>query len=756
LHKTSNDLANANGLLQHAIKDLNNKNTQLNEANGSLQSETRLALSRELAADSLNTFDDHPDLALLEAAAAESIRPSRESKDALMRDLIGHGELRRTFHPTHGASSVAVSPDGSLVAIIGQDGSISMWNRMTGRPLPALAESGSIDQAWFGPGDLLALSTTDDPRIDLFDTRTGASRGTITYPNGASVRAFAFAPDGGALAVGVLYPTVAPHIDEWDIRSAPRRTHSQPTGTDCGCFPTAIQYSPDGRTLAWAESDPGHGFDSAIVVRDLPGGVAHVQVDVRSDGAPLTAIVFAPDNRTVASAISNAQVWNLSTRTAVPGQYLAVSADGHEVVDLVAVSPQQQLEVRDVQTGLLIGTPLTLAGDYPLFNGVALDDDRSTLVIIDPSQQVRDVRYVPLAAPYARRQRFPGERSVSDLSHDGTHVAFSDGSLVRVVDLATGQSRVFDAGGLSIDAGPVFSTDDRSIAFIGGTDAAGGSEAFVGDFATGRVIQWPIPIDPMQQGTVALSADDSSTPAAGARLAISGFDESLHPRLEVWDVAGRALVEPQPSPPPSLHPPQAQFARNGILVIESLEESNTDFTFWDGLHARTISTLGVPSAFAINSNATTLAVGLDQALQLIRTGDGRLLGTLAFPSPYALAFSADGSLLASGDASGNIALWDVASAQPVGPYLHEPDLVPALAFTASGDLVSSSSGGFCTALCLAPDVTDWNIRNDALVADACAIANRALTQAEWDLLVGDAVPFADNIPCAEPKQQPFQ
>jgi WD40 repeat protein len=141
------------------------------------------------------------------------------------------------------------------------------------------------------------------------------------------------------------------------------------------------------------------------------------------------------------------------------------------------------------------------------------------------------------------------------------------------------------------------------------------------------------------------------------------------------------------------------------------------------------------NALAFSSDGKLLASGSpDTTVRLWSVAQHRQVGmplTGHTDSVSAVAFSPNGTLLASSSFDNTIRLWDVASGQPLGaPLTGDTAVVTSLAFTADGaTLYSGSADG---------TIRRWNVDLSAWPRIACQIANRNLTQQEWQHYLGDA------------------
>ena len=109
--------------------------------------------------------------------------------------------------------------------------------------------------------------------------------------------------------------------------------------------------------------------------------------------------------------------------------------------------------------------------------------------------------------------------------------------------------------------------------------------------------------------------------------------------------------------------------------------------------------------------------------------DGRALVGHA-GNPLSASFSPDGATLATAGSDGRVILWDVVGAQQIGTALPGPEGVPGVA-------TFSPDGRSLAAVYLDGTAMLWAVEPEAWESHACAVAARNLTRAEWFELFGD-------------------
>ncbi|HYE30477.1 MAG TPA: c-type cytochrome domain-containing protein [Methylomirabilota bacterium] len=116
---------------------------------------------------------------------------------------VNDGKLTRTIQ-SHGDTvySLAVSPDGKLLASGSYDQTIKIWNTETGAEVRTLSgHNGCVYAVAFRQDGKILASASADRTVKLWDVQTGERRDTLSQPL-KEVFALAFSPDGKRLAAG--------------------------------------------------------------------------------------------------------------------------------------------------------------------------------------------------------------------------------------------------------------------------------------------------------------------------------------------------------------------------------------------------------------------------------------------------------------------------------------------------------------------------------------------------------------------------
>jgi WD40 repeat protein len=157
---------------------------------------TRTAVSRALSFASLQNLQTKPDLALLLGLEAYRLRRGYDARNALVT-VRQHTKLLTSL-PAGAATSVAYSPDGSVVAAGGAR-RIDLWNAISGTPLGTFAPSAANALAFRTDGKIVAAAARNGTiRLWSLATHRKIAR-PLRGPEGLD--AIAFRRDGALASV---------------------------------------------------------------------------------------------------------------------------------------------------------------------------------------------------------------------------------------------------------------------------------------------------------------------------------------------------------------------------------------------------------------------------------------------------------------------------------------------------------------------------------------------------------------------------
>jgi len=242
---------------------------------------------------------------------------------------VSSGQLVRTFTgPTHPVSSVALSPDGTLLAAGTHEPSIRLWRLSDGKLLHVpvqVGEFGKISaKVAFSPDGKVLATTAEDNLVRLFAVADGqplrALRGHTHY-----VLDLAFSPDGKVLATGGADGTVR----IWSVsQGEPLQVLRGGAGT--------LAFTRDGTLLA-----TGAGGGRICVWRTSDWNV----VQRIWYGNPVCDVAFSPDGKLLA-VCGSSDVWgsvSLSLWSVADGKKVQELVHERVEAHAVAFAPQGRL-----------------------------------------------------------------------------------------------------------------------------------------------------------------------------------------------------------------------------------------------------------------------------------------------------------------------------------------------------------------------------------------------------------------------------
>ncbi|RZU53939.1 WD40 repeat protein [Krasilnikovia cinnamomea] len=255
----------------------------------------------------------------------------------------------------------ALSPDGTRLAVAGEESGTWIHSTADFEPLVELPDHGEIGALAFTvDGRFLATGRSDDSIIRVWDAATGDAAyelGGVTR----EVHALAFSPDGQRLASVVDDG----HVRIWATDTG-RLVHRLPAHTGAV---QAVAYHPGGDLLAVADDETVRFWDAAT---GSPAG------ELPPTGAGTLAVAYAPDGGRLATAGDDGvlRIWDTGTREPVaeltgqekPIWYVAFRPDGRHLV----IADDEEVWAWDTVTGA-VADPLAEASGWIDAVGVAPD-----------------------------------------------------------------------------------------------------------------------------------------------------------------------------------------------------------------------------------------------------------------------------------------------------------------------------------------------------------------------------------------------
>jgi WD40 repeat protein/DNA-binding SARP family transcriptional activator len=681
------------------------------------------ATAERLGAQALN--EPSLDRSLLLAREAVNIDDSAVTRSNLLTVLQRSPAALAVLH-THGTGALddALSPDGRTLAVLDDNGFISLIDTKTLRLLRKPFSAGTDETTGFGasavPGSIHALAFSPDGRtlavggsksgatttpsnLALVDTRSGRIRTHVESAATVLTADVVFSPDGKTILTGESGNVVGVRPEAIVARSAAdghvlAKSSFIPQGRLIGFTAggrallvtsgnsrsllldprgfKAMRTFPIGGAAALSPSRSTAAFgqdDGTVTLLDLRTGQTH-RMATRASGAVLS-VVFSPDGKTVATTADDGSValWDVATGAELQAFLghssaavtAAFSPDGHT---LYSASSDTTVIVWDVtgNRGLVrwfrVAKTPPPSGSTPTVGAISPD---GTLLATSPAPGRIILTRTRTLEPVTTLRSAPlGDISAISFSENARTIAASGNGGAVVWAATTGHVvRTFPSGGSSAVA---LSPDGRTIAI-------GDGAVVVYDLRTGK--------------------KKASLPAAGSVQTI-GFSPDgklleagdLGGRVSVWNAGTLTKRFQADLPEEKQRAPvfTAAFSPDGKMIASG--DANGRVAFWDAASGR-----------QIGSGLTGL--------------NGGLSGLSFDPRGRTLAVSGNGRLQ----------LFDVDSRRPIGAPITGGG--GSTGFLSDGKQVFAVSGDGTVLL--------WNVDPAAWEARACRIAHRNLTRAEW-------------------------
>jgi WD40 repeat protein/DNA-binding SARP family transcriptional activator len=613
----------------------------------------------------------------------------RGAGDAKVID-VASGRIVHSFSTNGaGANDIEDSPDGSLIAIAGRDGTVRVLDDATGEASFDVMGEGAAWQLAFSPdGKSLAATWRDDGGglVRIVDVADGSVSGEMSWPGVFSV---AFSPDGSALAV--ISSSSGAVLDMVTGRQVAPLTNSFGELTN-------VAWSPDGRLIALGRTTGSAALHDAHTGEQLMVLPGH--------GSQVLGVGWSPDSTLLATASSDgtATTWLLS------------EGGGRRLVSVTA---------DDVRSG---------------FSEVAFSPDGSRIVTsgrggttlvwrADPNATA-EVAYLPGAA------FGPGEVRFIDDGH--RLLATGGGGTVTVWDTATWREMGRLGPGGRPEPGPFGPPlwTPMDIHLLGPSPDGALAAAIPVEAATGGGGTLSVyDVDGGPDGftvDVGTQLSDAAWSNDGQLLAVGGTDRDGVATTQITDRTGRVLATLRF---PGRFIESARFIADGRLVIAHsqagpYEPGSGRVQIWNWRDNELFDTIEVDAWYAVPHPTEPLVAivpngeAADQTVTIRNLDTGIVVATLAGNTGFIeeLTFSSDGTQIATANGDGSVHVWDTASGQQKLTLRGHLGRVYSVSFSANGRwLASYSAGG---------DVRVWSLDLDEVADIARQRVTRPLTDSE--------------------------
>lgn len=369
-------------------------------------------------------------------------------------------ELNLFLGHTDGVSSVAISPDNSLLASGSSDKTIKLWDLHSGDlKLTLTGHTNRVRSVTISPDGQKLISGGEDELIHFWDVETGKQILTVAG-HAEGVSEVICSPNGEILASYGWDKMI--HL--WNAHTGEfLHTLTGHTGRI-----SSISFSHDSKLLASGNQD------GKIRIWDTDTGNLYNTITATTDADGVNAVVFSPDGKTFVSTNNNddvIQFWDFTK-----GERLKSIQSPPDTTDYIKFSPDGATLANTHSDGTIrfwdvaSGSPsMTLDGYAQMFVCMTHSPVSNTLAVLDGDRRLRlwDTQTCRhLRTIHLHKQRV----GCIAIAPDGIRIAYEDdrNNTISILNTETGEKEHTFETHLNGITSVAFSVDGKTLA--GGDD----------------------------------------------------------------------------------------------------------------------------------------------------------------------------------------------------------------------------------------------------------------------------------------------